>query len=97
MGKYIPDDSRGCNKMYYLSSWTAVLTHMNLASNKKRHREKEQTQIKTPQISASDLGLHCLLHVIGNHIRNRMKMKQDLWQHLSDKWIRPIDKDGRFY
>ena len=32
----------------------------------------------------------------GNNIRNRIKMKQDTWQPLHDKWNRPFDKDGIF-
>ena len=87
---YIPDDSLGCNKMYDLPWWIAVLTHMYLASHKKGYRETEQTQIKTPPNAASYRGPHCLL--TGNHIR--MKMKQDTWHPLNDTWIHPIDKDG---
>ena len=49
---------------------------------------------QTPQNAASDQELHSLL--TGNYIRNRIKMKQDTWQPLNDKWSRPIDKDGIF-
>ena len=50
----------------------------------------EQTQIN----AASDQELHSWL--TGNYIRNKIKMKQDTWQPLNDKWCRPIDKDGIF-
>ena len=43
---------------------------------------------------ASDQELHNML--TGNSIRKRIKMKQDTWQPLNDKWSRQIDKDGIF-
>ena len=45
-------------------------------------------------VAASDQELHSLL--TGNYIRNGIKMKQNTWQPLNDKWSRPIDKDGIF-
>ena len=36
--------------------------------------------------------LHSLL--TGSYIQISIKMKQDIWQLLNDKWSRPIDKDG---
>ena len=42
----------------------------------------------------SDQELHSLL--TGNYIRNGIKMKQDTWQPVTDKWSRPSDKDGIF-
>ena len=47
-----------------------------------------------PQNVASDQGLHSLL--TGNYIRNRIKMIQDTWQPLNDKWTRLTAKDCIF-
>ena len=49
---------------------------------------------QTPQNVASDQGLHSLL--TGNYIRNRIKMIQDIWQPLTDKWTRLTAKDCIF-
>ena len=49
---------------------------------------------QTPQNVASDQSLHSLL--TGNYIRNRIKMIQDTWQPLNDKWIRLTAKDCIF-
>ena len=70
-----------------------VLSHMYLASHK-RDTGKQSHLDQSPQNAVSDQELQSLL--TGNNIRNRIKMKQDTWQPLTDKWSRPIDKDGIF-
>ena len=59
----------------------------------KGHRETEQTQIRRRRTRRLIRNYSLLT---GNYIRNRIKMKQDTWQPLNDKWSRPIDKDGIF-
>ena len=49
---------------------------------------------QTPKNVASDQGLHSLL--TRNYIRNRIKIIQDTWQPLNDKWTRLIAKDCIF-
>ena len=66
-----------------------VLNHTYLASHKIDIGNGADPD-QTPQNMASDQGLHSLL--TGNYIRNRIKMIQDTWQPLNDKWTRVIAK-----
>ena len=65
---------------------------MYLASQKRDIGK--QSRPRSDAAFSSDQELHSLL--TGNYIRNRIKMKQDTWQPLNDKWSRPIDKDSIF-
>ena len=63
---------------------------MYLASHKIDIGNGADDPDQTPQNVASDQGLHSLL--TGNYIRNRIKIIQDTWQPLNDKWTHVISK-----